>query len=215
LIDLAVAIAGLTLTAPFLVAIALAIRLHDGDPVFFRQRRLGLDGKTFAIYKFRSMVVNAEQIGAKLRVAKNDARITPVGRILREFHLDEIPQLFNVLRGEMGLVGPRPAVPFQKDFYAAWEMARLSVRPGLTGLSQVSGGNALNWDDRILIDVYFVHKRHLGMFFMILATTFVQLFMKKGIYTTEGCVKGWTRPVPDSYFEETDTSRASSSQGGE
>lgn len=195
--------AGLALVvfgAPML-AIALAIKLGDGGPVFFRQERLGKGGRPFRIFKFRSMVVNAEQRGAKWRVAKGDARVTRVGKLLREFHLDELPQLFNVLAGQMSLVGPRPALVFQKDYYEAWEMPRLAVTPGMTGLSQVSGGNALNWDERILIDVYYVRHRNFGMYLSILMQTMMQIFVKKGIYTKDGTVKGWTRGVPDWYKE--------------
>jgi lipopolysaccharide/colanic/teichoic acid biosynthesis glycosyltransferase len=101
----------------------------------------------------------------------------------------------------MSLVGPRPALLFQQDYYEAWELPRLAVPPGMTGLSQVSGGNALNWDQRILIDVYYVRHRHFGMYVWILLQTVLQIFVKKGIYTADGTVKGWTRPVPDWYQE--------------
>ncbi|HOF89732.1 MAG TPA: sugar transferase, partial [Armatimonadota bacterium] len=137
-----------------------------------------------------------------------DRRVTRVGKILREFHLDELPQLFNVLLGQMSLVGPRPALLFQQEYYEAWERPRLAVPPGMTGLSQVSGGNALNWDQRILIDVYYVRHRHIGMYLWILAQTVRQIFVKQGIYTADGTVKGWTRPVPDWYTEGGEASPA-------
>ncbi len=195
--------AGLALVvfgAPML-AIAIAIKLQDGGSVFFRQERMGKDGKAFRIFKFRSMIVNAEQTGAKWRMTKGDSRVTRIGKLLREFHLDELPQLFNVLSGQMSLVGPRPALMFQQDYYEAWEKPRLAVTPGMTGLSQVSGGNALNWDERILIDVYYVRHRTVGMYLSILIRTVLQIFVKKGIYTKDGAVKGWTRGVPDWYTE--------------
>lgn len=205
IVDVLVAGLGLLILSPFFCLIALATKLQDGGPVFFRQERMGKVGKPFFIIKFRTMVVNAEQVGQKWRIEKNDKRVTRIGKILREFHLDEFPQLINVLQGEMSLVGPRPALVFQKDYYDEWEMARLAVPPGMTGLSQVSGGNALNWDQRILIDVYYVRHRKFIMFCWILIQTFIQIFVKKGIYTKEGNVTGWTRPVPDWYKNNTTT----------
>lgn len=200
-IDFLAAAIALLIFGPLMLVLALLIKLGDGGPVFFRQERTGKGGRAFRIFKFRSMVVNAERAGAKWRVTKGDPRITRIGKILREYHLDELPQLVNVLSGEMALVGPRPALMFQQDYYEDWEKSRLAVTPGMTGLSQVSGGNALNWDQRILIDVYYVRHRNLGMFLWILAQTVVQIFVKKGIYTAEGTVTGWTRPVPDWYNE--------------
>lgn len=199
---------GLIFLSPVMGGLALRIKFDDGGPVFFSQERLGWHGVPFRILKFRSMVVQAEQMGAKWRMTRDDPRVTRVGRFLRNYHLDELPQLVNVWRGEMSLVGPRPALVFQKDYYESWEMPRLAVRPGLTGLSQVSGGNELNWDQRILIDVYYVRYRSLRLLFSILIRTFFQLFVKKGIHAAEGGVKGWTRPLPEWYREkETGLSR--------
>ncbi|MBI2843332.1 MAG: sugar transferase [Armatimonadetes bacterium] len=198
-IDVLAAACGLLCFWPLMFIVAAAIKLTSRGPVFFRQERLGRRGVNLRIIKFRTMAENAEFSGEKLRVAANDTRITPVGKVLREFHLDELPQLFNVLLGQMSLVGPRPAIPFHKDYYQAWEMPRILVRPGMTGLAQVSGGNALSWDERIAIDVYYVRNRNLAMYARILFLTFAQLFIKKGVYTADGSVKGWTRPLPDWY----------------
>lgn len=198
-IDILIVVPSLVVIAPLMAVIAMAIKIDDGGPVFFRQERLGKGGLAFRIIKFRSMVMNAEQVGAKLRIAKGDIRITRVGKVLREYHLDELPQLFNVLIGVMTLVGPRPALVFQRDYYEDWEMPRLAVRPGITGLSQVSGGNVLDWDKRILIDVYFVRHRNFVMYLHVLIKTGMQIFAKKGIYTRDGSVKGWSRPVPNSH----------------
>jgi lipopolysaccharide/colanic/teichoic acid biosynthesis glycosyltransferase len=200
-IDLLVSAIGLVACSPVLLTIAVLVKISDGGPVFFRQERLGKAGRPISIIKFRTMVVNAEQIGNRWRMAKNDVRVTRVGRLLREYHMDELPQLFNVLRGEMSLVGPRPALVFQKDYYEPWELPRLMVVPGITGLSQVSGGNSLNWDQRIIIDVYYVRHRNIGMYARILSKTFLQLFLKHGVYNQDGKVQGWTRPVPDWYRE--------------
>jgi len=203
IVDVVCSAVGLVLVSPLLLLVAIVIKSHDRGPVFFYQERLGWHGEAFSILKFRTMVVNAEQQGSKLRSTKDDPRITPIGRILREYHVDEIPQIINVLRGQMSLVGPRPALLFHKDYYEPWEMKRLAIRPGMTGLSQVSGGNGLNWDDRIKMDVYYVHHHSLSMYIKILWQTFAQLFVKKGIYGKDGVVKGWTRPVPDWYYDNT------------
>lgn len=196
LIDVMASGVGLLVISPLLGLIALGIKWQDGGPVFFRQDRAGRGGRGFRILKFRTMIVHAEKVGDGLSMTRNDPRVTRFGKFLREFHLDELPQLVHVLTGEMSLVGPRPALLFQKDHYEAWEMPRLSVAPGITGLSQVSGGNELNWDERIVIDVYFVRNRNPGMYVWVFAQTFLQLFVKKGIYASDGKVKGWTRALP-------------------
>jgi lipopolysaccharide/colanic/teichoic acid biosynthesis glycosyltransferase len=198
-IDLLVPAVGLFVCLPLLVTVALLVKLSDGGPVLFRQQRTGKNGRPFSILKFRTMVVNAEQIGERFSLARNDPRVTRVGRFLREYHLDELPQLINVLKGEMSLVGPRPALAFQKDYYEAWELPRLLVAPGMTGLAQVIGGNSLDWDQRILLDVYYVRHRHFWLYIQILIKTFLRLFVKSGIYNREKKVQGWNRPVPEWY----------------
>lgn len=199
LIDMVGAVSGLLLTLPIILAAAVAVKLEDGGPIFFRQQRLGLNGRSFSILKFRSMRVDASKTAARYRVARNDDRITRVGRILRDYHIDELPQLVNVAKGDMGLVGPRPTLLFHKDFYETWEMVRLAQRPGVTGLSQVLGANALSWDDRIVIDVWYVRNRSFGLYVWILLRTVLNLFGKHGVVNAQGEVKGWTRGVPKEY----------------
>jgi lipopolysaccharide/colanic/teichoic acid biosynthesis glycosyltransferase len=150
LFDIISSAAALVLLSPMLLTVALIIKLTSRGPVFFRQRRVGLHGKPFNMLKFRSMVTNAEELKAKLEAhneqsgpvfkIKNDPRITPIGRFIRKYSIDELPQLLNVLRGEMSVVGPRPPLPSEVEKYAAWQRRRLSVRPGLTCIWQVSAG---------------------------------------------------------------------------
>ena len=157
--DVAVAGLGLALAGPFLAAAALAIKLDDGGPVLFRQTRVGKDGKDFDLVKLRSMTVGAEHVGAGFAVDQGDARITRVGRVLRRLSVDELPQLWNVLRGDMSVIGPRPTLHYQVDRYTDRQRRRLEVRPGLTGLAQVNGRATLAWDDRIELDVWYVDNR--------------------------------------------------------
>lgn len=177
----------LTLLAlPLMAAIALAIRLTDGPPVLFRQVRAGKDGKPFRIFKFRTMVVDAESKGLGLAVAQNDNRITRVGHFLRNTSLDELPQLFNVLRGEMSLVGPRPTVPSQVEQYTPFQRRRLLVRPGITGWAQVNGRNALSWERRIELDVWYVEHWSLMLDLKILWRTARVVLRREGLYGPEG-----------------------------
>jgi len=157
--DVAIAGVGLVLTSPVLAAAALAIKLDDGGPVRFRQTRVGKDGKDFELLKLRSMSVGAEHVGAGFAVDRGDSRITRVGRFLRRTSIDELPQLWNVLRGEMSVIGPRPTLRYQVDRYSARQRRRLDVRPGLTGWAQVNGRATLSWDDRIELDVWYVEHR--------------------------------------------------------
>jgi len=157
--DLAIAGVGLALTSPVLAAAALAIKLEDGGPVLFRQTRVGKGGKDFELLKLRSMSVGAEHLGAGFAIDRGDSRITRVGRFLRRTSIDELPQLWNVLRGEMSVIGPRPTLRYQVDRYSARQRRRLDVRPGLTGWAQVNGRATLSWDDRIELDVWYVEHR--------------------------------------------------------
>src|SRR5699024_2740190 len=133
--------------------ILLLIKLDDGGPAIFKQQRGGYKQKHFNIYKFRTMVVNAEKIGLGYKTEKNDPRITKIGRFLRKYSLDELPQLFNVLKGDMSIVGPRPALTVQTDKYNEYQLKRLDVKPGITGWAQVNGRNSLSWDERIKWDI--------------------------------------------------------------
>ena len=174
--DVAVAGLGLALAGPFLAAAALAIKLDDGGPVLFRQTRVGKDGKDFDLVKLRSMSVGAEHVGAGFAVDQGDARITRVGRVLRRLSVDELPQLWNVLRGDMSVIGPRPTLRYQVDRYTDRQRRRLEVRPGLTGLAQVNGRATLAWDDRIELDVWYVDNRSPLVDLKILLRTPLALF---------------------------------------
>jgi lipopolysaccharide/colanic/teichoic acid biosynthesis glycosyltransferase len=174
--DVAVAGLGLALAGPVLAAAALAIKLDDGGPVLFRQTRVGKDGKDFDLVKLRSMTVGAEHVGAGFAVDQGDARITRVGRVLRRLSLDELPQLWNVLRGDMSVIGPRPTLRYQVDRYTDRQRRRLEVRPGLTGLAQVNGRATLAWEDRIELDVWYVDHRSPLFDLKILLRTPLALF---------------------------------------
>ena len=144
------------LLAPVMLGIAIWIRRDSPGPAIYRQRRVGLSGRPFMLMKFRTMVVGAERMGAGLAVSADDDRITRAGAVLRRLSLDELPQLWNVLRGDMSLVGPRPTVPEQVERYTPRQRRRLAARPGVTGLAQVRGRNAIPWSARIEIDIEYV-----------------------------------------------------------
>ncbi len=186
-LDVAGALAVLALTSPLLALGALVVKLQDGGPVLFKQVRVGKDGKEFEILKLRTMVVGAERQGAGLAVNRGDPRITAVGRLLRRLSLDELPQLWNVVRGEMSLVGPRPTVRAQVEQYTPRQRRRLEVKPGITGWAQVNGRAALPWDERIELDVWYVEHRSLLLDLKILARTPRALF--SGTY--KGETGGW------------------------
>jgi lipopolysaccharide/colanic/teichoic acid biosynthesis glycosyltransferase len=150
---------GLALASPVLAAAAAAIKLDDGGPVFYRQRRVGRDGQEFELVKLRTMVVGAEQQGAGFAVNVGDPRITRVGRLLRRLSIDELPQLWNVVRGDMSLIGPRPTLAYQVERYTPRQRRRLEVKPGITGWAQIHGRAALPWEDRIELDVWYVENR--------------------------------------------------------
>ena len=191
-IDIVGAIAGLVLGAPLLALIALAIRLDSPGPILFRQTRVGAGGKLFQICKFRSMHEGAEAELERLRdlneadgpifKIQDDPRLTRVGRFLRHTSLDELPQLWNVLRGEMGLVGPRPPLPAEVSRYMEWHKKRLEVRPGLTGLWQVSGRSLLSFDEMVLLDIYYIENWSLWLDFKILLRTIPQVLFGDGAY---------------------------------
>jgi len=176
LADVALAGIGLVLTSPVLAAAAAAIKLEDGGPVLYRQTRVGKDGRDFEVLKLRSMVVGAEHRGAGYAVDRGDARITRVGRFVRRTSIDELPQLWNVVRGDMSVVGPRPTLRYQVERYDARQRRRLEVRPGLTGWAQVHGRAALPWADRIELDVWYVEHRSPLLDLKILVRTPLALF---------------------------------------
>ena len=175
--------------APLLVIAAIAIRLESrGSPVY-RQLRVGRDGRTFELLKLRTMVSGAERIGAGLAVNEGDPRITRVGALLRRFSIDELPNLVNVLRGDMALVGPRPTLKAQVDQYTPRQRRRLDVKPGITGWAQVNGRATLPWHERIELDVWYVEHRSFALDLRILARTARLLATGHGLY--KGDTGGW------------------------
>ena len=185
--DIALAGLGLVLASPLLAGAALAVKLEDGGPVLFRQRRVGKDGRDFELLKLRSMVVDAERTGAGFAVDRGDSRITKVGRFLRRTSIDELPQLWNVVRGDMSVIGPRPTLRYQVDRYTERQRKRLDVRPGLTGWAQIHGRATLPWEERIELDVWYVDNRSPLVDLQILARTPLALF--GGTY--RGSSGGW------------------------
>jgi lipopolysaccharide/colanic/teichoic acid biosynthesis glycosyltransferase len=188
--DVAASSLALFLVSPLLAGSAVAIKLEDGGPVLYRQRRVGKDGIEFELLKLRTMVVGAEKLGAGLAVNEGDPRITRVGRLLRRLSLDELPQLWNVVRGDMSLIGPRPTLAYQVERYTARQRRRLEVKPGITGWAQVHGRAALPWEERIELDVWYVENRSPLLDLKILAKT--PLALVGGTY--KGATGGWKPP---------------------
>ena len=189
LIDIVVSSSALALASPVLAAAIVAIRLESRGPVMYRQRRSGLHGSEFDMLKLRTMVQGAERIGAGLAVNENDARITRVGAFLRRSSLDELPNLVNVLRGEMSLIGPRPTLPAQVAQYDERQRGRLAVRPGITGWAQVNGRASLPWSQRIELDLYYIEHRSLALDLQILRRTPTMVLGGAGLY--KGHTGGW------------------------
>jgi lipopolysaccharide/colanic/teichoic acid biosynthesis glycosyltransferase len=189
LLDVTIASAALLLASPVLAAAMLAIRLESRGPAIYRQRRVGLHGRAFDVFKLRTMVDGAEHIGAGLAINANDSRITRVGALLRRTSLDELPNLLNVLRGEMSLIGPRPTIPAQVDQYTERQWGRLAVKPGITGWAQVNGRASLPWAERIELDLYYVEHRSLALDLRILLRTPAMVLGGAGLY--KGAAGGW------------------------
>jgi lipopolysaccharide/colanic/teichoic acid biosynthesis glycosyltransferase len=189
-LDVAIAGTGLLVMSPLLGIAALAIKLEDGGSVLYRQRRVGKDGDEFELYKLRTMVVGAESLGAGFAVDSGDPRITRVGRILRRISLDELPQLWNVVLGQMSVIGPRPTLRYQVERYNERQRKRLSILPGLTGWAQIHGRATLSWDERIELDVWYVEHRSPAVDLKILLRTPFALF--GGTY--RGASGGWRQP---------------------
>lgn len=187
LIDFFGSLIGSIIISPILIIIAVLIKFTSKGPIFFKQERLGKDGKTFDILKFRTMVVNAEKIGDGLSVkSENDSRITKVGKYLRATSLDELPQLFNVLLGQMSLVGPRPPVTyFPYDGYhnyPEWAKKRFTMLPGVTGLTQVTVRNSVSWDERIKVDNEYIDSFNVWFDIMLLFRTVARIFKSENVY---------------------------------
>ena len=192
--DVAAAGAVLAVGSPLLGLAAIAIKLEDGGPVLYRQERVGKDGRPFELLKLRTMVVGAEWAGAGWAVDRGDPRITRVGRLLRRLSFDELPQLWNVLRGDMSMIGPRPTLAYQVEQYSDRQRRRLEVKPGLTGWAQVHGRAKLPWAERIELDVWYVEHRSPRLDLKILAKTPLAIF--GGIY--KGATGGWNPPSSSS-----------------
>ena len=179
----------LVLGAIPLLIVALIIKIDSPGEALFKQERLGLNGKTFKIYKFRSMCVGAEKKGSGVYSGKNDARVTRVGKIIRATSIDELPQLINIFKGEMSFIGPRPTLtyhPWKLEEYTDFQKRRFEVRPGVTGLAQINGRKDIPWDRRIEYDVDYVNNMSFGLDFKILLKTIVKVFtMSDNVNTFE------------------------------
>jgi lipopolysaccharide/colanic/teichoic acid biosynthesis glycosyltransferase len=193
-LDLAIAGPAAVLAAPVTALLAVAVRLESAGHPLYRQTRVGRDGELFEIYKLRTMVRGAEFTGAGLAIQEGDERITRIGAFLRRYSLDEIPNLWNVLRGEMSIVGPRPTLPVQVEQYNERQRGRLAVKPGITGWAQVNGRASLPWSERIELDLWYVEHRSLALDLTILARTVRMVFRGEGIYKGER--GGWVPPTP-------------------
>ena len=191
--DIAVAGAGLIVLGPVLLAAIVAIRLESPGSAIYRQRRVGRDGEPFDILKLRTMVTGAEHIGRGLAVSEGDTRITRVGRLLRRTSLDELPNLINVLRGEMSIVGPRPTVPVQVDRYTERQRGRLAVKPGITGWAQIHGRTQLHWDERIELDLWYIAHRSWRLDALIIWRSIRMVLGGHGLYRE---TPAWRDPPP-------------------
>lgn len=191
-LDLTIAGIGSIVSAPLVALLALAIRLESPGHPIYRQTRVGKDGALFSIYKLRTMVAGAEFAGAGLAIQAGDDRITRLGALLRRYSLDELPNLWNVLRGEMSIVGPRPTVDVQVQQYTPRQRGRLAVKPGITGWAQVNGRASLPWPQRIELDLFYVEHRSLALDVKILARTGRMVLSGQGLY--KGDKGGWHPP---------------------
>jgi lipopolysaccharide/colanic/teichoic acid biosynthesis glycosyltransferase len=189
--DVVVAATALALTSPILAVAIVAIRLETPGHPIYRQRRIGRDGHPFDVLKLRTMVAGAESMGSGLAVNEGDPRITRVGALLRRFSIDELPNLVNVLRGDMAIIGPRPTVPIQVEQYTERQRGRLALRPGITGWAQVNGRTTLPWEDRIELDLWYIEHRSWRLDLRILVRTGAIVFGGDGLY--KGETGGWRR----------------------
>ena len=180
--DVVIASVGIVLLSPLLLVAAVAVKLDSRGPVFYRQRRAGLDGEPFELRKLRTMHPGADPVGVGTPVLEGDPRVTRVGGFLRRFSLDEVPNLINVLRGELAIVGPRPTLEAQVDLYTPRQRRRLEVRPGITGWAQVNGRAGIPWEERIDLDVWYVENRSALLDLRILARTARLLLTGHGLY---------------------------------
>jgi lipopolysaccharide/colanic/teichoic acid biosynthesis glycosyltransferase len=192
-LDLAIGVLGSIATAPLVAVLAIAIRLESPGHPIYTQTRAGRDGEPFAIYKLRTMVRGAEFTGAGLAIQEGDDRITRLGRFLRRYSLDELPNLWNVAHGEMSIVGPRPTLPAQVEQYTERQRGRLAVKPGITGWAQVNGRASLPWAERIELDLWYVEHQSLALDLRILLRTVGMVASGQGLYKGER--GGWDPPA--------------------
>lgn len=170
---------------PFFAVIGILIKIGSPGPVFFTQERGGKDGKHFTIYKFRTMIYEPEKRNLDLDSSFTDPRITKIGHFLRNTSLDELPQIINILKGEMAFVGPRPTMTSQTDNYNEYEKQRLSIKPGVTGLAQINGRNALSWSEKIDLDIDYIRKKNIHYDLYIIFQTFFKVIKPEGLYGKE------------------------------
>jgi len=189
-LDILIAAVALALASPVLLVAAVVIRFESRGPVIYRHPRIGRQGRPFELWKLRTMVQGAERMGAGLYIERGDGRITRSGRFLRRFSLDELPNLVNVLRGDLSIVGPRPTVGEQVERYTDHQRRRLEVKPGITGWAQVNGRASLPWPERIELDVWYVDNRSVLLDLRILARTVRMLATGRGLYSEE-LRQGW------------------------
>jgi len=195
IIDVMISGIGLIILFPIFVIIGMLIKLDSRGPVFFVQKRAGKDGKIFRAYKLRTMVDNAVEMGLGYEIKKDDERITRVGKYLR-WGIDELPQLINVFKGEMSMVGPRPALPHQVNKYSKREKRRLEVKPGITGWALINGRNRLSWPKRIKLDIWYIDHWSLCLDLKILfKTIWVVIFKREGIYGKDGVTRDYEREI--------------------
>lgn len=185
ILDFLLSFIALIILSPLFLILAICIKIDSKGPVFFKQERLGKDGEVFLIYKFRTMVDGAIHMGSGLRTDEGDPRVTKVGKVLRKTSLDELPQLINILKGEMSIIGPRPPVPYHPhkyEDYSEEQKLRFTVLPGITGYAQINGRNEIEWDERIKYDVYYARNWSLRLDFKIFFRTIKIVLSKEGIY---------------------------------
>lgn len=185
-LDVTLGIACLIALVPVFLAIGIAIKLDSPGPIFFKQRRVGKNGKPFMVHKFRSMVEDAENIGLGVNIAKDDPRITAVGNFLRDWSLDELPQIINIVRGEMSFIGPRPTLQHQVDCYTPRQRRRLDMKPGITGWAQVNGRDTVPWPERIEMDIWYIDNWSFWLDMKIFFKTFKIVFGKGDVYSDKG-----------------------------
>jgi undecaprenyl phosphate N,N'-diacetylbacillosamine 1-phosphate transferase len=186
--DILLSVVALIIFGPLLIFVAILIKISSPGPVFFRQSRLGLKGAPFLIYKFRSMIINAPDLrneDGSAFTSEEDPRVTKIGRFIRKTSIDEIPQCINVLLGHMSIVGPRPDQENQLQYYSKKEIKKLNVKPGMTGLAQISGRNTISWEDRKKLDIEYVDRQSFFYDLSIVLKTFPYVLLRKGI-NTEG-----------------------------